>query len=78
MTDQNSINNHVQTQFDHVNRELAALHNRRQMLENQQTRLRLLRQFQQHGVTWPDYARFQPENPSYGRLTTFTRLPLDR
>jgi hypothetical protein len=54
------LNNQIQTRCDQINRELTALQSRRMMLENQQTRLNLLNQFQQKGVTRLDYAGFQP------------------
>lgn len=54
-------NNQIQTEFDYINHELTLLHNRRVWLENQQTRLNLLHQFQQHGVTRADYIGFQPK-----------------
>lgn len=56
----NPINHNVQSQFDALNRELAALQNRQRLLQNQQTRLNLLHQFQQHGVVRSDYLGFQP------------------
>ncbi len=56
----NPINHNVQSQFDALNRELAALQNRQRLLQNQQTRLNLLQQFQQHGVVRSDYLGFQP------------------
>lgn len=54
------LNNQIQARCDQINRELAALQNRRTMLENQQARLNLLNQFQKKGVTRPDYVGFQP------------------
>jgi hypothetical protein len=54
-------NKQIQTQFDHINRELTMLQNQRLTLENQQTRLKLLHQFQQQGVTRTDYIGFQPQ-----------------
>ncbi|MCL4264351.1 MAG: hypothetical protein KJ069_14100 [Anaerolineae bacterium] len=58
----NQINHNVQSQFDTIHRELVALQNRQQVLQNQQTRLNLLHQFQQHGVIRSDYLGFQPRS----------------
>jgi len=53
------VNNQIQAQYEQINRELAMLQTRRVVLENQQTRLNLLYQFQQKGVTRSDYVGFQ-------------------
>jgi len=55
-------NDQIQAQFDQITRELASLHHQRADLENQRTRLNLLHQFQQQGVTRVDYIGFQPKS----------------
>lgn len=58
----NQLNHNVQAQFDAINRELVALQNRQRLLQNQQTPLNLLHQFQQQGVIRSDYLGFQPRS----------------
>ena len=55
-------NDQIQAQFDRITRELASLHHQRADWENQQTRLNLLHQFQQQGVTRTHYIGFQPKS----------------
>lgn len=54
------INSPIQAQYEQINRELAEIQKRRDVLKNQQMRLNLLNQFRQKGVTRPDYVGFQP------------------
>ncbi len=56
------INRKVQAQFDAINRQIVMMQNRQRLMENQQIRLNLLRQFQQHGVIRSDYLGFQPSS----------------
>lgn len=53
------IDNRTQSQLDRINREFAALQDRRVILERQQTRMDLLAQFQQQGVTRPYFENFE-------------------
>lgn len=56
------INRKVQAQFDAINRQIVMMQNRQRLMENQQIRLNLLHQFQQHGVIRSDYLGFQPSS----------------
>lgn len=53
------VSNQTQTRLERINRELAALQDRRLILESQQTRIDLLHRFQQQGVTRPHFESFQ-------------------
>lgn len=56
----NRRNNRIPTPFENSNQELHMLEARRSVLQHYQTRLHLLAQFQQKGVTRSDYIGFQP------------------
>lgn len=61
----NQTNRRFQSQFNSLNWEMLLLQSRWQALQNQQTRLSLLDQFRQKGVTRSEYIGFQPVSRTF-------------